>query len=63
MGVGQEKIFCNTFFGSVKNRRSLFQKDWTFRKKRILFPTCSVNGIGECGFSPWIFFSWEFLSF
>ncbi|WP_083244263.1 hypothetical protein [Leptospira tipperaryensis] len=63
MGVGQEKNFCNTFFQSAKIRRPLFQKDWTFKNKRILFPTCSVNGIGGCGFSLWIFFSWEFLSF
>ncbi|TGM03669.1 hypothetical protein EHQ76_08460 [Leptospira barantonii] len=63
IGVGQEKNFCNTFFGSFKNRADSFQKDWTFRNKRILFPTCSVSGIEECGSSLWIYSSWEFLSF
>ncbi|EKS00113.1 hypothetical protein LEP1GSC125_3591 [Leptospira mayottensis 200901122] len=49
MEVRQEKNFCNTFFGLPKNRNDLFQKGWTFRNERILFPTCSVSGIEECG--------------
>ncbi|EMJ89446.1 hypothetical protein LEP1GSC198_2689 [Leptospira kirschneri str. JB] len=51
MGVRQEKNFCNTFFDSFKNRNEPFQKDWTFKNKRILFPTCSLSGIEECGSS------------
>ncbi|MBE0301806.1 hypothetical protein [Leptospira interrogans] len=63
MGVRQEKNFCNTFFDSFKNRNEPFQKDWTFKNKRILFPTCSLSGIEECGSSLWISSSWGSLIF
>ncbi|XDD52391.1 hypothetical protein AB3N59_18825 [Leptospira sp. WS92.C1] len=56
--MGQEKNLCNTFFNSTKNRSDPFQKDWTFRNERILFPTCSVSGIEECGSFHWTSYSW-----